>query len=520
MEREFANDGSTAVVMTEAGKVKGYCYDGITIFKGIRYARARRFHKPEPVEPWKGIWDASNYGFICPIVDKKPRLVQELYLPHRYWVTNEDCQNLNVWTPACDGEKRPVLVWLHGGSFNMGSAIEMTAYNGANMCRLGQVVVVSVNHRLNILGYFDLSEFGEEYADSGNAGTEDLVAALRWIRDNIGKFGGDPENVTLFGQSGGGAKVTALLQCPEADGLYAKGINMSGVLQDGGEGSYMKSGGKLGEAVMKELGAGSVKELETVPYESLAAAFKKVRPSLAAAGDYVGEEPHPGALFAGDPLAVGFRKESLRVPLMVGTVYGEFSAFWPLVYDRRTAGAEEGRKLVREILGEEKAERLLPVYQEAYPERNPADVLYLDTLFREPARRYIKERAKAGGRVYSYLLNQDMPVDGGRTPWHCADIPFFFHNTEYVPGVQQKGMTNRLEKEMFESVMAFAGKGDPGHEGIPRWPLCTGEKEYTMMFGSPTRVKCNHDEKLLPRARQCLAGVYEELRRRAEAEEA
>lgn len=519
MEHEFICDSGTAVVMTEAGRVKGYRYDGITVFKGIRYAAARRFHRPEPVEPWKGIWNASGYGFICPIVDKKPRLVQELYLPHRYWVANEDCQNLNVWTPDCDGAKRPVLVWLHGGGFNMGSAMEMAASDGENMCRTGQAVVVSVNHRLNILGYFDLSAFGEEYAGSGNAGTQDLVAALEWIHNNIERFGGDPENVTLFGQSGGGAKVTALLQCPEADGLYARGINMSGVLQDGTPGPYAKSGRKLGEAVMKELGVSGVKELETVPYEALAAAFKKVRPALAAAGEYVGEEPRPDAFFAGDPLAVGFRKESLKVPLMVGTVYGEFSAFWPLIYDRRTAGAEEGRRLVREILGEEKAGKLLPAFEESYPERNPADVLYLDTLFREPARRYIRKRAEAGGRVYSYLLNQDMPIDGGRTPWHCADIPFFFHNTEYVPGVQQKGMTARLEREIFESVMAFARTGRPGHEGIPPWPACTAEKEYTMMFGSPTEVRCNHDGKLLPLARQCLGGVHEELARRADREE-
>ena len=193
MEHVFARDEKTAVVATEAGKVRGYLYNGISIFKGIRYAQAKRFHAPEPVRPWEGVWDASNYGFVCPYVDKKPWLSQELYLPHRYWITDEDCQNLNIWTPACDGEKRPVLVWLHGGGFNMGSAIEMAAYDGENMCRLGQVVVVSVNHRLNLLGYFDLSDFGEEYANSGNAGTDDLIAALRWVRDNIERFGGDPE---------------------------------------------------------------------------------------------------------------------------------------------------------------------------------------------------------------------------------------------------------------------------------------------------------------------------------------
>lgn len=516
MEHKFARDDKTAVVETEAGKVRGYFYDGISIFKGIRYAQARRFHAPEPVEPWEGCWDASNYGFTCPYVDKKPRLAQELYLPHRYWIMDEDCQNLNIWTPACDGEKRPVLVWLHGGSFNMGSAIEMAAYNGENMCRLGQVVVVSVNHRLNLLGYFDLSDFGEEYANSGNAGTDDLIAALRWIRDNIEKFGGDPENVTLFGQSGGGAKITALLQSPGADGLFAKGINMSGVLQDGVVGSYAKSGKRMAEVMMEELGVNTVKELETVPYETLAAAFRKVRTALAAEGEYLGNEPRPNEFYAGDPLAVGFRKESIHVPLMVGTTYGEFSAFWPLIYDRSTAPAHEGRRLVREILGEEKAEALLPIYERVYPGRNPADVLYLDTLFREPAMRYIRKRAGQGGRVFSYFFNQDMPIDGGRTPWHCADIPFVFHNTEYVPGVQQEGMTARLEGEMFESVLAFARTGDPGHKGLPEWPASTPDQEYTMLFGSPTEMRCNHDEELIPLAQKHLAGVYAELTRRSQ----
>lgn len=513
MESIFARDENTAVVSTEAGKVRGYLYKGISIFKGIRYAQARRFHRPEPAKPWEGVWDASNYGFVCPYVDKKPWLSQELYLPHRYWVMDEDCQNLNIWTPACDREKRPVLVWLHGGGFNMGSAIEMAAYDGENMCRLGQVVVVSVNHRLNLLGYFDLSDFGEEYANSGNAGTDDLIAALRWIRDNIGSFGGDPENVTLFGQSGGGAKITALLQSPEADGLFAKGINMSGVLQDGVVGSYAKSGKRLAEAMMKELGIHTVQELETVPYEALAAAFRKVRTALRAEGEYLGNEPRPNEFYAGDPLAVGFRKESMSVPLMVGTTYGEFSAFWPLAFDRR-ASAWEGRQTVSRVLGEEKAAELLPVFEQAYPRRNPGDVLYLDTLFREPAMRYVRERARQGGRVYSYLFDQDMPIDGGRMPWHCADIPFALHNTEHVPGVQQEGMTDRLESELFESVLAFARKGDPGHGGIPGWPASTPSKEYTMVFGSPTELKCNHDTELIPLARKNLAGVYGKLAER------
>lgn len=518
MAHNFICNSDTAVVMTGTGRVRGYCYDGISIFKGIPYAVAKRFHRPEPVNPWSGVWDATNYGFTCPLLTDKPRLTQELYLAHRYWIMNENCQNLNIWTPACDREKRPVLVWLHGGSFEMGSAIEQDAYEGEAMCRTGQVVVVSVNHRLNILGYCDLSDFGEEYANSGNAGTDDMIAALRWIRDNIQSFGGDPENVTLFGQSGGGAKITALLQSPAADGLFAKGINMSGVIQDGVVGSYAKSGKKLGEALMRQLGVSGVPELENVPARALAEAYLQVRPALTAQGEYVGNEPHPNEFYRGDPLAQGFRQESLSVPLMVGTAFGEFNAFCPLVYDRRTASPQEGRQIVIDIIGKEAAEKILPVFEAAYPERNPADVLYLDTLFRIPAIKYVNRRTEQGGTVYSYLFNQDLPIDGGRTPWHCADIPFVFHNTDKVPAVQQEGMTDRLENEMFQSVLQFARKGNPCHQAIPLWPPSSPGREYTMLFGTPTRLACSHDTELMALARQYLTGVYGELMRRKEPE--
>ena len=188
MEKKFIYDEQTAVVDTDKGKVRGYFYDDMYIFKGIPYAKAKRFHAPEPVEPWEGVFQATSYGYVCPLMDLgKPG--GELMVPHRFWVMNEDCQNLNIWSPGLDTGKRPVMVWLHGGGFFAGSSIEQVAYEGGNMCKLGRVVVVSVNHRLNVLGYCDLSPFGEEYANSGNAGTDDLVAALKWIHENIESFG-------------------------------------------------------------------------------------------------------------------------------------------------------------------------------------------------------------------------------------------------------------------------------------------------------------------------------------------
>lgn len=515
MAHKFICNKDTAVVETGAGKVRGYLYDDIAVFKGIPYASAKRFHAPEPVKAWDGVFDATSYGYVCPLLEM-PKPNGELNVPHRYWIMDENCQNLNVWTPACDGEKRPVLVWLHGGGFTAGSAIEHIAYEGENMCRIGQVVVVSVNHRLNVLGYCDLSDFGEEYANSGNAGTDDIIASLRWVRDNIERFGGDPGNVTLFGQSGGGAKITALMQSPAADGLFAKGIIMSGVIGESlrGKKRKMSGGRKLAEAMMAELGVHTAAELEKVPYGALAAAYNKVSPALADAGEYVGGEPCPNAYYAGDPLRVGFREENARIPLIVGTVYGEFTSFAPTPFDRNEISAEDGRKLVAEWIGKEKAEEILPVFGEAYPERNPADLLLLDFLFRKPSQEYIRKRGEKNSCTYSYLFNQDMPLDGGRTPWHCIDIPFVFHNTEYVPTAQQEGMTERLESEMFESVIAFARTGDPNHSGIPEWPASTGTEEYTMMFGPKTELRCNHDEKLISLAEEHVSRAFAEMMRR------
>lgn len=506
MAAHFSYKRETAIVETTQGRVRGYEYGGIEIFKGIPYAKARRFRAPEPVDSWEGILDATSYGYVCPLLSmEKPN--GELLVPHRYWVMNEDCQNLNIWTPACDQERRPVMVWLHGGGYEAGSAIEQVAYEGENMCREGQVVVVSINHRLNILGYFDLSDFGAEYENSGNAGTDDIIAALGWIRDNIERFGGDPGNVTVFGQSGGGAKVTTLLQSPAADGLFAKGINMSGVidlLPDG-----VGSGRDLAEAVMAELGAETVKELEEAPYGHLAAAYRKVKPVLAAEGKYVGCVPHPNAHYAGDPARVGFRRESAGVPLMVGSVFGEFTSFAPDQYDRNRMTEEEQIGLLEKELGEETARELIPVFRRTYPRRPVVDLLKLDYIFRLPEQTYTRLRAALNQDTYVYLFDYDFTVDGGRTPWHCADIPYFFHNTELVPVTQEEGVTERLEKEIFDAVMAFARTGCPEHPLIPRWPSSTPKEEQVMVFGKRTELRCNYDHELVPLAAEKMIPVME-----------
>ncbi len=499
MKHSFQRDSSMEPIRTTQGPVRGYLHDGLCVFKGIPYAQARRFHAPEPVAPSAEVFDATSFGYVCPLLtNDRPR--GELYVPHRFWPMDEDCLNLNIWTPACDDGARPVLVWLHGGGFEAGSAIEHIAYEGAAMARCGDAVVVTVNHRLNILGYFDLSDFGEEYANSGNAGGDDIIAALAWVRDNIAAFGGDPARVTVFGQSGGGAKVTTLLQSPASDGLYSRGMVMSGVIgpvladADG-------SGKDLAEALLKELGLSDVKQLETVDYRPLAAAYRKVKPALQAAGKYTGCRPHPNAFYLGDPCVRGFRPETAGIPLLVGSVFGEFSSFVPPQpgLDAMDDAAQEA--LVASFFGPEATAELLPLFHAAYPERRAADLLRLDSIFRLPEITYIQKRSRLNGCTWSYLFNMDQPIDGGNTPWHCCDIPYFFHNidlVEYPHGPQpDPGLSAAVQEQAFASLMAFARTGDPNNAFIPRWDASTEDAEHILVIDGKTRVLDNYDHALV-----------------------
>ena len=503
----FRYDPDTAVVSTAQGTVRGFVTRDIFCFKGIPYAKARRFRAPEPVPPWKGVLDATSFGYVCPLLGVD-RPSGEIYVPHRFWPENEDCQNLNLWTPCPDGEKRPVLVWLHGGGYTAGSAIEQIAYEGENMARFGNAVVVTVNHRLNILGYLDLSAFGPEYENSGNAGGDDIIAALKWVRQNIAAFGGDPDNVTVFGQSGGGAKVTTLLQSPAADGLYAKGINMSGVI-----GPVLadetQSGQELVLALMKRLRLKSVRSLETVSFRRLADAYLALAPKSLAAGKYTGCRPHANRHYLGDPRFHGFRKETAHIPLLVGSVFGEFASFAPFPY-ARDRDDEAGLAVLQRHYGEDSLGSVPALFRAAYPERPLADLINLDTIFRLPEIDYLKKRSALNACTWSYLFNQDMPVDGGRTPWHCSDIPYVFRNTALAPYTQQDGVES-LENAIFEGMMAFARTGDPNTPALPRWDPCRPEAENTLVLDAHPRVLVNYDHALIPAA----AALQEAWRRRA-----
>lgn len=495
MAKQFEYD-NLPVVQTKAGKLRGYQSEGTYIFKGIKYAKAERFQKPVDPDPWEGVIETASYGFVSPMLTQD-NPTGEIIVPHRYWPQNEHCQNLNIWTQTLDAEaKKPVLVWIHGGAFSMGSSIEQKAYNGENMSKYGDVVVVSVNHRLNILGYFDLSPYGEKYADSANAGQEDLIAALRWIKDNIAAFGGDSENVTIFGQSGGGMKVSGLMQMSEADGLFHKGIIMSGVAGDLLPYSTGDSR-PIVQAVLKELGLteDEVEKLETVPYYELAQAYNKVSPALAAQGLYVGCMPKPNAFYKGEGPAYGFREHAREIPLMVGTVFGEF-AMKPLPFNKEEISEADLKTALKERFHEH-ADALAEEFAKAYPGKNPADLFSLDTIFRGPTKEFIRTFAEAGGRVYSYLFALEFPYQHKRTAWHCADIPYVFHNAEMVPVCNIPDVSDQLEEQIFRAVISFAETGNPNHPGIPEWPQTTADDEATMIFDRVCDLRHNFDERLL-----------------------
>lgn len=491
--KEFRYD-DVPVLDTTSGKLKGYFYDGTYIFKGVPYAHADRFQMPTPSH-WEGVKDATSYGFVCPLMSQDTPSA-ELMVPHRYWPMDEHCQSLNIWATDLNVQaKKPVIVWLHGGGYFAGSSIEQVAYDGRNMAVNGDVVVVTVNHRLNILGYLDLSPFGKKYENSGNAGHADLVAALQWIHDNIAQFGGDPDNVTIFGQSGGGMKVTDLMQIPAADGLFHKGLVMSGVADANMMPACTGNGKQIVSAMLTELGLteDEVEKLETVPYPQLVQAYTKAMPAVAMTGGYVGGGPLVNDWYLGNPLQHGLREEAKDIPMMVGSVFGEF-AFMPAPFDKKTISDAQTEAVLSQIYGEHTGE-MIAAFREAYPDKHPSDLMFIDRVMRQPSKKLAALHAGGTGGSYLYNFTLEFPM-GDKIAWHCSDIPFFFGNTDKVEVCAIPGVTEKLERQMFGAFMAFARTGVPCHAELPQWKPVTETSEPTMIFDRECALRENYDDKL------------------------
>ena len=502
MKIQFQHTLDKPVVQTKAGKIRGFQMDGVYTFYGIKYAQANRFQAPRPVEPWEGIKNATSFGYICPVIQNSlPN--DEILIAHRFWPENEDCQNLNIWTKSLDGaDKRPVMVWIHGGTFSAGSSIEMPAYDGDQMALHEDVVWITLNHRLNILGYLDMSSFDKKYENSVNAGIADLVQALIWIRENIAAFGGDPQNVTIMGQSGGGRKVTTLLQSPAAAGLFHKAILQSGT----SEWNPVSSEHHrkliitiLGELSLKE---GDYEKLERVPYPALARAYRRARQTLndqdgtrlSAPGEFT---PTKNGWFLGAPPFHGFSDYAKTVPILMGSVLCEVGSS-PAIPDRDSLGAPQKKALLQEIYGEN-TDRLIELFTRAYPEKNELLLLDFDTTYRFNLLNYVERKvSESTAPLFLYLLGLEFDYLGGKGAWHCSEIPFAFRQAATVPVYHMEGVMEKLQGEMSGAWASFARTGDPSHKGLAEpWPAYNLEERPVMVFDKTSGVKRNHEKELV-----------------------
>jgi para-nitrobenzyl esterase len=474
--------GAVPISNTTAGRVRGAYEAGIITFKGIRYGadtRPRRFMPPQRPEPWSGVRDALAYGPSCP----QSRADTEK--------ANEDCLFLNVWTPALgDGGKRAVMVYIHGGAYSNGSG-SAEIYDGVNLCKRGNVVVVTLNHRLNAFGYLYLGMMGApELADSGNAGQLDLVQALEWVRENIAEFGGDPNTVMVFGQSGGGAKIATMMAMPAAKGLFHRAATMSG--------QQLTASGPLhanprAEAFLSTLGItkSDLDVLRTVSTEKLVGALAATDPIIGSGGLYFGPVLDERSLTR-HPFYPDAPAQSASVPMMIGNTHDETRAFitdpgiYTLSWDELPARLASNMRV--DILPSLVIER----YKSWFPGISPSDLFFLATTASRSWRAAIVEaelRAEAGTPAYAYQLDWPCP-DPKRRAQHMTDIALAFDNTGKNGAITGDGKGARaVAAIMSEAFIAFAKTGNPNHKHVPVWTPYTLPKRETMVFNLPPQME-------------------------------
>jgi para-nitrobenzyl esterase len=511
----WAADAGEPVVDTASGKIRGAAVGGIKAFKGIPYgastAGTNRFMPPHKPAPWGGVREAVDWAGHAPqaFFGRRRPEVSHLAPPPDTVPVSEDCLTLNLWTPGLDAGKRPVMVWFHGGAFSYGSAnTPRTA--GANLARRGDVVVVTVNHRLNVFGFLDLSEIGgAEFVHSGNVGVLDLVAALEWVRENVARFGGDPGNVTIFGQSGGGGKVSALLAMPAAKGLFQRAIVMSGA---GIRMAEHDRATKLAEAVLGEVGlkANQLDKLQAVPFERLIAAIEPAQKKLAPVGfrllDRYGFGPvvdgHDLPRHPFDPTAPDLSDD---VPVMVGGTRDENALF--LAPDdavwNRTLSEDELKTRVAKVAGGN-TEAVLTLYRQMHPGMNPAELLIEITTDSNFWVRSVllaeRKAAKGKAPAYMYSFNWRTSVlDGKLMAPHAIDVAFVFDTVD-VGGITGHSPAAAVIAAVESSTWAsFARAGTPDNKAIPHWPAYTAADRATMMIDTEWRVQNDpqHEARLL-----------------------
>jgi para-nitrobenzyl esterase len=489
--RAQALTGPGPIVETTAGKVAGYANGPVRIFKGIPYAAptggAGRFMPPQKAVPWSGVRDATRIGPRCP-QPPTPGLMPEEAVDLDYGAMSEDCLYLNVWTAAVDtAAKRPVMVWFHGGGYAVGSGGSVR-YDGSNLARKRDMVVVTVNHRLNAFGFLDLSSVGgAKFADSGNVGMLDIVAALEWVHDNIANFGGDPSNVTVFGESGGGGKVSTLMAMPAAKGLFHRAIAQSGVALRGITGDAAAAATR---ALLNQLGidAGDLDRIQDVPFARILAALEAVRPPLGF-GPVVDGRALPRHPFDPEAPAV-----SAEVALLLGSNLTERTFFADTPLDPIDDAALLGHVKRYTSLGDGAAAGLIAAYRKNRPDADNTFIYQLlsaDWWMTANVITEAERKAKLGrAAAYVYHFEKRTPVrDGKLKVPHTLEIAYAFDNIDLSTAVTGTGRDKQdLADKMSAMWAAFARTGNPSIAGLT-WEPYSAERRAVMILDDNPRLE-------------------------------
>ena len=484
-----------AVVTTTAGKIRGTHETGVYTFRGVPYgaatAGAGRFQPPRKPQPWPDIREATALG------PRSPQLLSsfhgfvppEVEVMDRDEAMSEDCLVLNVWTPTLDrGRKLPVMVWLHGGGYTSGSG-GFICYDGIQLARKHDVVVVTVNHRLTALGYLYLAGFdSERYAASGNVGNLDIVAALEWVRDNIAACGGDPDSVTIFGQSGGGGKVSSLMAMPAARGLFKRAIVQSGAAV---KGISRDAATQNAEHFLARLNLkpNQLEQLQNIPWQQLLQATEPSSGPPINFGPVVDGHSLPADPF--DPVAPAL---SASVPLLIGTVETEVTFFPGQPLDPIDDATLHARvKQMLKSASDADVDRVIAAYRAGRPGAANTD-LYLimasDGFRAGVLLEAERKAAQAEAAVYQYYFTWRSPVREGKLrSFHTVEIPFVFDNVDAAKSMTGSGQDRyELATRMSNAWVAFARTGDPNHSGLPKWAPYDNTRRATMIFNTQCKL--------------------------------
>jgi len=516
---------NVALANTLYGKVRGFRMKDIYTFLGIPYgantAGKNRFMPPQKPEPWKDVYPAVYWGNAAP--QNLENFYANRYLAFtddwHYDDVSEDCLRINVWTPGVnDGKKRPVMFWIHGGGFTSGNAIEHPEYHGENFARYGDVVFCSINHRLGPLGFANFAGVaGEEFAASGNVGMLDIVSALEWVRDNAGNFGGDPHNVTIMGQSGGGAKVCTLMAMPSAKGLFHKAVALSGSLLKAAEKTDSE---KLGTYILKEanLAGSEIHKLQELPWKDFLIiannANKKLREDAgipASAGPGIGgfRPAVDGVILPKHPYFPEASLHSANVPMLICTTFYERS---PSSFDSSLENItrEQAKEQLKTIRGfgppvGDNASAVYDAYEKSFPERKPIEILSMAISNRKNAVALADAKSRQAAPVYLAWFGWNPPLfDGRLRAFHTLDICFWFYNTDRQLSHSGGGTRPRkLSEKMAGSLLQFMKTGDPNVPALPSWPRYSPTQGETMVLNDISSVQNDPDRearKSLPSA--------------------